>query len=230
MLEGVDDTPRLIGIELGSTFAAAEIDEVGTDPLQFVFGGAAPFDNGTLAFGRNQNGNFPTSFFYPDVFAVEIIVDRGIFDIAGVPMNTTRVQSRPAAASGFHQPLLETRERPALDPRRQDQSAPQVAQGCRPGRSVAGALRSPGNDGTTAASSGVKPEQPRPPGGRLEPGVNRHELQPAPVQAGQCLVRAELVPDRRSKLAPQHLDTVVLHRPEAVLEGLRLGVHLRLNI
>ena len=70
----------------------------------------------------NQNGNFPTSFFYPDVFAVEIIVDRGIFDIAGVPMNTTRVQSRPAAASGFHQPLLETRERPALDPRRQDQS------------------------------------------------------------------------------------------------------------
>ena len=31
-------------------------------------------------------------------------------------------------ASGFHQPLLETRERPALDSRRQDQSAPQVAQ------------------------------------------------------------------------------------------------------
>ena len=30
-------------------------------------------------------------------------------------------------ASGFHQPLLETRERPALDPRRQDQSAPEVA-------------------------------------------------------------------------------------------------------
>ena len=27
------------------------------------------------------------------------------------------------SASGFHQPLLETRERPALDPRRQDQSA-----------------------------------------------------------------------------------------------------------
>ena len=31
-------------------------------------------------------------------------------------------------ASGFHQPLLETRERPALDQRRQDQSAPEVAQ------------------------------------------------------------------------------------------------------
>ena len=31
-------------------------------------------------------------------------------------------------AAGFHQPLLETRERPAFDPRRQDQSAPEVAQ------------------------------------------------------------------------------------------------------
>ena len=31
-------------------------------------------------------------------------------------------------APRFHQPLLETRERPALDPRRQDQSPPQVAQ------------------------------------------------------------------------------------------------------
>ena len=30
--------------------------------------------------------------------------------------------------SSFYQPLLETRERPALDPRRQDQSAPEVAQ------------------------------------------------------------------------------------------------------
>ena len=35
------------------------------------------------------------SHFYPDVFAVEIIVDRGIFDIEGVPMDVTRVQSRP---------------------------------------------------------------------------------------------------------------------------------------
>ena len=32
-------------------------------------------------------------------------------------------------APGLHQPLLETRERPAFDPRRQDQSAPEVAQG-----------------------------------------------------------------------------------------------------
>ena len=31
-------------------------------------------------------------------------------------------------APGLHQPLLETRERPALDPRRQDQSAPEVGQ------------------------------------------------------------------------------------------------------
>ena len=48
-----------------------------------------------------------------------------------------------------------------------------------------------------------------------------------PVSASSVL---NSFPDRRSKLAPQHLDTVVLHRPEAVLEGLRLGVHLRLNI
>ena len=31
-------------------------------------------------------------------------------------------------APGFHQPLLETGERPALDPRRQNESAPEVAQ------------------------------------------------------------------------------------------------------
>ena len=31
-------------------------------------------------------------------------------------------------APSFHQPLLETRERPALDPPRQDQSAPEVTQ------------------------------------------------------------------------------------------------------
>ena len=37
-----------------------------------------------------------------------------------------RVLHQPAA--GLHQPLLETRERPALDPRRQDQPAPEVAQ------------------------------------------------------------------------------------------------------
>ena len=41
-------------------------------------------------------------------------------------------------ASGFHQPLLETRERPALDPRRQDQPAPEGAQVVGPGHSVAG--------------------------------------------------------------------------------------------
>ena len=35
-------------------------------------------------------------------------------------------------AAGFHQPLLETRERPAFDPRRQDQSAPRGCPGCTP--------------------------------------------------------------------------------------------------
>ena len=65
-------------------------------------------------------------------------------------------------AAGFHQPLLETRERPALDPRRQDQSAPEVAQVVTPGRSVAGAPRSPGTDGTTAASSGSPVSVPHP--------------------------------------------------------------------
>ena len=60
-------------------------------------------------------------------------------------------------ASGFHQPLLETRERPALDPRRQDQSAPEVAQ-------VVG-------QDTQLQAHFVRPEtmarQPRPVGGRL---------------------------------------------------------------
>ena len=57
-------------------------------------------------------------------------------------------------ASGFHQPLLETRERPALDPRRQDESAPEVAQVVGQDTQLQAHFRSLGNDGTTTASSG----------------------------------------------------------------------------
>ena len=57
-------------------------------------------------------------------------------------------------ASSFYQPLLETRERPALDPRRQDQSAPEVAQVVGQDAQLQAHFVSPGNDGTTAASTG----------------------------------------------------------------------------
>ena len=67
-------------------------------PLDFVFGGAFPLDSGTKTFGANQNGTFPNTFFYSDVFDVEIVVDRAFLEVGGVPMEKTTVKSRPAGS------------------------------------------------------------------------------------------------------------------------------------
>ena len=103
-------------------------------------------------------------------------------------------------APGLHQPLLETRERPAFDPRRQDQSAPEVAQVV-------------GQDAQLPAHL-VCPEpmarQPRPVGGLLaflDPLLRRAALV---VEPDDRAARKDPVghnePDAREQLTP-----VVLH-------------------
>ena len=74
--------------------------------LDFVFGGGFPLDSGTKTFGANQNGTFPNTFFYSDVFDVEIVVDRARREYK-VDANVGRPRvayreaiSRPARAEG----------------------------------------------------------------------------------------------------------------------------------
>ena len=89
--------PVLTGINPGTTFAGFGIDAV-SDDIDSAFVGAKPFADGTRTFGMDENGQFPMTIFYPDVFDVELVVDRYTFPINGMPMEKTTVKSRPAGS------------------------------------------------------------------------------------------------------------------------------------
>ena len=91
------NTPRLDGIVPGETFGGFQINDKQSDPPKFVIGAAFPFENGTTVVGSTQNG-LGGQIFLPDVFAVELLVDRGVDDIDGVPHDGAGVRYRPAGS------------------------------------------------------------------------------------------------------------------------------------
>ena len=91
------NTPRLDGIEPGKSFGGFQINDKQSDPPRFVIGATFPGADGTTVVGATQEGTLG-QMFLPGVFAVELVVDRGVDDIDGVPHDGAGVRYRPAGS------------------------------------------------------------------------------------------------------------------------------------
>ena len=90
-------TPWFDGLIPGESFAAVQISDV--QGGGFVIGAAFPFEDGIKIVGATELGTFNQKFI-PDVFAVDIAVDRGVFPIGGVPQDGSAVWTRPEGSTG----------------------------------------------------------------------------------------------------------------------------------